>query len=421
MTGTRLDITEELDALLGGDPERLARSFDIYAEMREQGRTYEHGPTVFVTRYEDVVAATKDADTLGNRLTTGTRFVEARARLSDGELEIHDEVQHVFDAFASRHDGPSHIAIRRAAHRAFTARRIAALETATEAYTTELLDAVEQEGGVVDLMEFAYRLPLRVIGDLLGVREEDREAVHEWSVLIGGAIGATDMPSLRRARDGIRGLRGFIDGLLQEHRAAPDAPSTDLVGLLLEADETGRMGEWELTGMYLQLLFAGHETTTNLIGIGMAELLSAPQQWRALVAQPEAVPAAIEELLRFVSPTQFMGRVALRDCEIAGTPIRQGQSVMLAFAAANRDPRRWADPDVLRIDREDARDHISFGRGPHFCLGSSLARLEARIAITQLARRFGDLEPVDEPRRWSGGAMLRHLDHLRVDLGRSRA
>jgi cytochrome P450 len=334
---------------------------------------------------------------------------------------LHDEVQHVFDAFASRRDGESHVAIRNSAHRAFTPRRIAQLEVSAAGYARELVDEMVQQGGVVDLMDFAYRLPLRIITDLLGVAEEDRDSVHQWSTLIGGAIGATDSRSMSRAHEGLRELRGYIDRLLAQHRQGGSGSTTDLVGLLLAADESGRMGEHELTGMYLQLLFAGHETTTNLIGIGMSELLGNPAQWSAIVERPELVGGAVEELLRYVSPVQFLGRVALRDTMVAGTPVEQGQSVTLLLAAANRDPRRWSDPETVRVSREDASDHLAFGRGRHFCLGASLARLEGRIAISELATRLGHMRPVEQTRTWSGGAMLRHLDQLLVDIGPARS
>jgi cytochrome P450 len=200
--------------------------------------------------------------------------------------------------------------------------------------------------------------------------------------------------------------------MLVEHRRAPDPG--DLVSALVDAEQDERLGSDELAAMFVVLLFAGHETTTNLIGVGMRSLLEQPDQWRALCADPSLAGSATEELLRYVTPVQFGNRLPLVDVEIAGHAVPAGKTVIPLHGAANRDPRVFEDPDAIDIARANAGQHVALGFGPHFCLGASLARLEGRIVFEQLATRFPGLELAAGEPEWVGNASLRRLRELPV-------
>jgi cytochrome P450 len=187
------------------------------------------------------------------------------------------------------------------------------------------------------------------------------------------------------------------------------------------AHEGDRLADQELTAMFVILLFAGHETTTNLIGNGLVELMRHRDQWERLCADPSLVPAAVEELLRWVTPVQWLGRVATEPFELEGVQIEAGQTVFPILAAANRDPAAFRNPERLDISRPDAKNHLALGFGPHFCIGNALARLEGTVAFATLARRFPGLELADEHLGWRGNAMLRGLEALPVRLGPERA
>jgi cytochrome P450 len=256
-----------------------------------------------------------------------------------------------------------------------------------------------------------------IIADLLGVPPADREQIHRWSDTIGRNRGGTEPGPLMDAHAAMLEFHAYVEAMLVEHRGRPVG---GLVSSLVDAEQQESLTAKELAVMFQMLLFAGHETTTNLIGSGLLALLSNPCEWRALHAHPELVPNAVEELLRYVTPVQHSSRVALVDVEIAGTAIRAGTTVRLLTAAANRDPEVFVDPDRLDVRRENARDHLALGFGLHFCLGASLARLEGALALGRIAERFPELELATDDLHWTGSATLRRLESLPVSLGRSR-
>jgi hypothetical protein len=266
-----------------------------------------------------------------------------------------------------------------------------------------------------DLMMLAYRLPLAVVADLLGVPEQDTDMIHEWSLALGAANASMEAEPVMRARDALREFLAYVDEMIARYRAAPG--STQLVELLMGADRQDRISDFELAAVCVQFLFAGHETTTNLIGAGMLALLRHPDEWAMLTDDPSRTRAAVDEIVRFVSPAQFVSRLALRDLEVGDVRIAAGTTVVPVLAAANRDPGVFPDPDRLRLDRPESRNHLGFGFGAHFCLGAALARLEADVAISALARRCPDLGLVEDDVEWGGGAMLRRLERLPVRLG----
>jgi cytochrome P450 len=410
-----------LAALMASDPTAMADPYPLYAELREAGAAHRHGPMVLVTRFDAAKRIFLESNRYSNHTTRGSRAEEALSRMTGEERDAFHRVSDFEAMYVSRSDGAQHDRLRRIGHRAFTPRRIAALRERLQRYTDSLLGEARDSasGGVADLMPFAYRLPLMAIADMLEVPQADRETIHGWSATIGENRRGVDPRTLLPALRAIEEFGAYIREMVADRRTSPR--ESDLVRLLLDAGEEDVLTEEELTAMFVVLLFAGHETTTNLLGTGTRDLLANREQWHWLCTNPAQAEEAVEELLRFVSPTQWAWRVALEDVTIDGVAIAPGTTIGVMIAAANRDPRAFDRPDELDLTRPEARKQLGFGLGVHFCLGNALARLEGEIAFGTLARRFPEAQLVDEPLTWRGNAMFRSLVTLPVVLGPDHA
>lgn len=417
-TENRLD--DEVAALLRSEPAAIADPFPLWNRLREEAPVFKSGPVVLVTRYQDVKRVQRDDGYFGHSgRAQGTRAQANRAKLDESQLAAWDEVTRFESNYLTRSEGEAHERRRRIAHRAFQHKKIAELEQATERYAEEMITRCG-EAGTVDLKDaLAYRLPLMIICDMLGVPAEDREQIHEWSGTLGRNRGGDDPEVLMAAHGALREFRAYVDRLLLKVR---EDRGTDLLSNLLGAEDEEQLSEEELSAMFVVLLFAGHETTTNLIANGLVALMDNRDQWDILCEDPTRASGAVEELLRYVSPVQWQFRLTHKEVEIDGVDIPAGHTVFPVSAAANRDPRHFDDPDRLDITRENAKTHLALGFGTHFCLGNVLARLEARIVLEELARRFPDIEPAapTDELGWRGNAMLRGLSELPVRLGPER-
>lgn len=416
MSGGTLD--ERLLALFAGDPQAIADPYPVLAETRDAGRVHDLGAMTLLTHHEDVHWGLRDNVALSNRaLVEGTRIDAARIRLSGPALRAFDEVIAFEANFPSRTDGDDHARLRGIAHRLFAPRRIATLEQAAVGYIDTLLDSCAGDE-LVDAMQIAFRLPLVIVADLLGVPHDDIDKIHAWSVALGAANASTEGEPFLAAQKALREFRAYVDRMVDTNRSSPGA--TDLVAVLTGAEQEQRLSAEELAALFVQILFAGHETTTNLIGTGLLELLRHREQWQMLVDDPALVDRAVEELMRFTSPALFVSRVALTDIEIDGTQIVPGQTVLLVIGAAHRDAAVFADPDRLDVRRPESNRQLGFGFGRHFCLGAPLARLEAKVALREIVTRYPQATLGGESLTWTGGAMLRHLVALPVRFGARR-
>lgn len=408
-------LDDNLRALLAGDQTLIGDPFPLLAAAREHGRVHDLGPLALLTHYDDVRDGLKDIDRLSNRVAAGSRTEDARRRLEPEARAAFDEVMTFEDHFPSRTDGQVHARLRGIAHRLFTARRVAALEQLAARYVEQTLESTPVDQPI-DAMRIAFRLPLLIVADLLGVPHTDIDRIRDWSHALGAANAATEPAPFLAAQRVLQEFRGYIDSLITTQRRDPEI--TDLAAVLTGAEEEGRLTEEELAALFVQILFAGHETTMNLIGTGLLSLLSNRDQWERLVEDPVRIPDAVEELMRYVSPALFVTRVARMATTIDGVDIRPGQSVLLVLGAANRDPDVFADPDRLDVLRPEAGRQLGFGLGRHHCLGAALARLEAQVVLRALVTDHPEVRLASSAaKRWAGGAMLRHLVELPVVLG----
>jgi cytochrome P450 len=348
-------------------------------------------------RYEDCASVLRDA-----RFSCDDRqffrFEQLRALLKRrGALEDDHPTM-------LRLDPPEHTRLRSLVQPTFTPRAVDALRPRIEALVEELLDELHGRSQIELMADLATPLPLIVIAELLGIPSEDRAQFKAWSRAVAASLGSVEVEHIRRATIAGQALRGYFEKIAEQRRRRP---SQDLLSELLQAEDSGdRLSPNDLFATLTLLLVAGNETTTNLIGNGVLALLRQPEQLAALRADPSLMGSAVEEMLRYDSPVQATSRIALEDLQLGGRALRRGEQLMVVIGSANRDPERFPDPDRFDIARGE-RGHLSFGLGRHTCLGAALARLEARVALAGLLRRFAHLELAAEPISWSWTAILR--------------
>ncbi len=297
-------------------------------------------------------------------------------------------------------DRPDHTRQRRVVAPAFTPAAMAALEPRVAALADELFDAIVplEQGDFVPL--FAGPLPAIVIAELLGVPPEDRDRFREWSDDIVVGLGGEDLDQQARTRDELgRYLMAAIDERVGAQRDGAE-PGADLLSRMATAHVAeGLLTRPEMVSLATQILVAGHETTTSLLGLIVYRLIQHPEVFERVQADRTLINALIEETLRFDSPVQGLFRTAAQDATVHGATIAEGTKVNLLYAAANRDPAVWHQPDVFDIDRSrtEMAHHVAFGYGIHFCLGAPLARMEARLSLARLFDRLEALELTGEP------------------------
>jgi cytochrome P450 len=363
-----------------------------------------------LTRYADVRAALADVRLSADRITP---FLSRRGPTATEAVEALLRRLGLWVVFT---DPPIHTRLRGVLGRAFTGRAIELRRSRVEGIVGWLLDRAAAAGEFDVIRDFANPLPVAVIGDLLGIPPEDHERLKAWSdelaIFVGSALTTPDKDE--RAARGVAELHEYFEDVVARRRAVPD---DDLVTALLAAEQRDDgLSQAELVASCVLLLFAGHETTTNLIGNSVLALLrnsAAARTWRE---DPALTASAVEELLRFDGPTAAMVRVAREDLPIDGRVVHRGDRLFLMINAANRDPRQFHEPDRLDLRRADNR-HLAFGHGIHFCLGAPLARLEGQVALPALLARFPRLSPRGEAPEWLDSLVFRGMRSLPVAFG----
>jgi cytochrome P450 len=312
-------------------------------------------------------------------------------------------------------DPPDHTRLRRLVSKAFTPRAVEALRPRITGLVDEMLDAAQSQGRVDLVDTLAFPLPFAVIGEMLGTPPADHERIRQLSGTVVRSLEPVNDPATARAIvEADAELTQIAAEMIAWKRANP---AGDLLTALINAEDGGDvLGDEELIAQTLLLYIAGHETTVNLIAGGTLALLRYPDQLARLRSDPALTVNAVEEMLRYDSPVQATRRITLEPASIGGVTIPAGSFVMALLGSANRDESYFGpDAGQLRLDRENARQHVSFGAGPHHCLGASLARMEAAIALGRLVTRFPGLALDGEP-SWNGRINLRGPARLPVSL-----
>jgi len=375
--------------------------YPVYRELRDHHPAH-FSPSVgfwVLSRHEDIAAALQDVDT----------YSSAGALGIGAPKEVLDQIPMMILL-----DPPRHNQLRALVSRAFTRRRVSELEPRIRAMATQLVDRFIEKGSCDLVDEFSAPLPTTVIAELLGVPAEDGLMFKEKTTAIvtqnARAGGELDFsPAIE--------IMMYMTAAYEERR---ERPRDDLMSALLAAEIDGeKLAQNELLGFAFLLLVAGVETTTNLISNGVELLDRFPDQREALRKDPSLLPGAIEEFLRFESPVQGLSRTLRKDVVVHGEKMSEGEQAILLYASANRDERRIESPEVFDIRRED-RSHLAFGFGTHFCLGASLARMEARIALEELLRRVPDFHVDLENSERLGGGVVRGWSHLPIGFTGAR-
>jgi cytochrome P450 len=316
-------------------------------------------------------------------------------------------------------DPPEHDRLRRLVMDQFTPARVDGMHDRVVSIVDDLLDARRDQGQIDVVDDFAYPLPVTIICELLGVPREDEGKFHVWADTLAHNLDPDPgQETSQGAMQAAQQLFAYMEGLIVQRRARP---RDDLLSALAVGDDpNGRMDDANLVTTMVLLLIAGHETTVNLITNGALTLLRYPDELARLRDDPDRAPFVVEELLRYEPPVQFANRYALADIAMAGETIPRGAGIRLMYAAGNRDPARFRDPNRFDPDRPDL-EHFGFGGGIHFCVGAPLARIEGRVALTALARRLVNPRLLEDPPPYRPNAVLRGPRHLPVAFDEMRA
>ncbi|MFE6977936.1 cytochrome P450 [Streptomyces sp. NPDC057682] len=383
-------------------PEARRDPYPLYARMRREDPVHRSAQGIwYLTRHADVERALGDLR-LSNDRDRMTRAYEALG----GDLKEFSRLTDRLGRVMSNTDPPDHARLRKLANRAFTARRVEALRDGVQRIVDRLVDEAVAAGPSMDLIEaVASPLPMSVVCELFGIPDEDRPRVKGWFRRFGRL--SEDIDTSEKA---ITEYEDYLAGLVRQRRRAP---GNDLISALVATQaQDDRLTDSELLSTCFVLITAGDETTTHVIGNGMLALLRHPDQLARLRADPGLIRGAVDELIRYDTVTQAIVRVVAEDLEIGGRTLREGELVYLVLGATNRDPECFEDPDRLDLTRPGHR-HLSFGHGPHFCLGAPLARLQAEIALGTLVRRLPRLRLAEgaEP-EWRDNPLQRRLTAL---------
>jgi cytochrome P450 len=390
------------------DPANRADPYPIYDELLA------HGPFTMPEGHLTVYSSFADCDAVLRHpasCSDGMKSTLVQRRIAAGEV-----VRPVGPPGFLFLDPPDHTRLRKLVSKAFVPKVVKALEPDVTSMVDRMLDGVARAGRMDVVADLAYPLPVAVICRLLGVPLEDEPRFSRASAVLAQALDPF-LTVTGAAPDGVderleagQWLREYLRELIEARRTSP---RDDLISGLIAAEEAGdHLTEEEIVATCNLLLIAGHETTVNLIANAVLALLRSPEQWRALAADPGRVSAVVEETMRYDPPVQLAMRIAGEDVTIGGIDVPKGDTMMLLLAAANRDPEAHEHPEVFAPER-DAIRHLGFGKGPHFCLGAPLARLEASVALSAAAARFPNARLAGEP-AYKPNVTLRGLSSLVV-------
>jgi cholest-4-en-3-one 26-monooxygenase len=394
-----IDLTDR-DQYVEGVP------FDTFDLMRSEApffwhaRDIDNGPGFWaLTRYPDVVEVNRDIE----------RFSSARRTALMNELEPdHLEQQRML---MLNMDPPMHTRYRLLVNKGFTPRMVGKLEEGLRSRTRRIIQECVDRGEADFVTDIAAELPLQAIADIMGVPQEDRHKVFDWSNRMVGAEDPEYQSSAELAGEAAAELYAYANQLAAEKRANP---SDDIITVLLGAEVEGdKLSELEFDLFFLLLSVAGNETTRNNIAHGMLAFFDHPDQWNRLVEDRSLVPGAIDEVLRWGTPVMQFRRTATRDTDVGGNPVKEGDKIVVWYIAANRDPEQFPDPYTFDVTRSP-NEHVAFGGGgPHFCLGANLARLEMRIMFEELLDIAPNIEQTGPPARLRSN-FINGIKHLPV-------
>ena len=383
-------------------PEYIADPYPILRRIQDAESLHRTGMGLLITRYEHATTVLRESRFWGSGINAERR----RSIMGSGPM---------FE-YASRrmssYNPPEHTRLRSLVTKAFTAKRVEALRPRIQKLADDLLNAAKGTSEFDVLETLAHPLPCQVICEMIGVPLSDSPKLGRWTGAIHSVLAPVAQPErMPAANKAASEFMAYIKALVIKRRAEP---GEDLLAGMIAAEEDGeRLTEEELISTVLFIFTAGHATTRDLVGSGLLAFMNNRDQWKRLVSDPSMAPAAVEECLRYSPSVPLTIRRALHETMLGGTPIPAGEAVLVSIAAANRDPRRFPDPDQFDIGRAD-NEHLTFGGGIHFCLGAMLARAEAQIIFATLAGRYPKMELAPQTIEWRDAIMFRGPKAVRV-------
>jgi cytochrome P450 len=412
MQATEQDLFDPLE------PSNLQNPFAYFAKLREEEPVYWNERYSFwmLTRYQDVKAALSGPRRFSSE--TGVEMEKRGEHLPQSARTSFEIGKRFLYSHLQAMDPPRHTEQRQTVMNAFTPRVIAEMRAPIEQRVDRLLDELERAGACDFVTQFAYPLPSLVIFDLLGVPAEDHETIRETAkalVMFPSAIYKGDVGMIEHIAEGLTKGETVLQRLIEQRRREP---KNDLISILVHADQgAAQLPDHEIVVLCNFLLAAGHETTANLLGGSLRYMLEKRELWEQLGAAPEMIPAAVEELLRFVSPVLWVSRLPKEDIELDGRVLRKGSRVLLGIGAGNHDPGEFKNPELLDFTRTKIQS-LAFGYGPHFCLGAALARMETQVAFSRLLQRMPQIQLGTTHFEYQPAYFLRALKSLPVIVPR---
>ena len=391
-------------------PESLEDPYPLYANLSAEGPIHHvqfNGPRWALLRHRECSTLLRDP-----RLASSGRIRPIFLQLPADIRPEFAALERMLDMWMLLLDAPQHTRLRKLMNKGFTPGIVAALRHQVAAIVDEMLGSLPQTEQINIVRDVAHPLPVRVIAQMLGIPTALQQQFIVWTNAIASLFGSPiTVDAARAAQQAANALTSFFREIVTERRRNK---GDDLISLLIDIEQDGDvLTEEELHAQCVMLLFGGHETTRNLIGNGMYTLLKNPQTMTEIRENPEIIRTAVEELLRYESPVQFISRVAKEEIEVAGTHVHAGENIMFLLGAANRDPIQFEEPDRLNL-RRLKNDHLAFGAGAHFCIGNLLARLEGQVAILKLLQKFPRMRLAAERPEWAPNFSIRGLKTLTV-------
>ena len=391
-------------------PDVIADPYTYFRRMREEDPVHWNVKYELwiVTRYDDVVWLVRRPELFSSEVFRRDPR-PPYPPIPETDMDVYTVVRKFFGDFFIQHDRPSHTGMRKVVHGYFTPQATEAWRPLVQAAIRDLLDEVEAQGRADVMRDFATPLPVLVIAQMLGLPRQDRKFIRELAQKLL-FIGRSDLNRMRPLTDGINGLVQYLSPLIEERLARP---GQDLLSVLASGERSGAYTREEVLANAVLLLFAGHETTINLICNGTLALIRHPEQWAVLQRNPSLAVGATEECLRYDPPVKSLQRIATEDVELRGKVIHRLDRARWFITAANRDPQKFPEPDRFDITR-DPNVHVAFGSGIHHCLGATLARIEGQEAFKALVERFPALHAETEEVDYQPSLTFRSLKSLPV-------
>jgi cytochrome P450 len=393
-------LADDYDAFLANRPDMIEDPYPLFARLRDEAPVYRHASHVALTRYRDVAAVLGDRT---GQFVVGYAGLESNAVRSAMAQAENDEqrenmrlVYTYWDNALSSMNGEQHDRVRRVAHAAFTPKVIKRGEEQIQEVLDELLEPLGGEGTMDLVADVTWQFPLMIMCKMLDLPIEDRFKLREWSMQLAAMqpVAGAELAHMHAFELAAQACRSLLDYSRDQfaRRRAEGIATGDLMGALLASASERRVSDEELTPVITQFIFAGHETTANLLGNAFHALLGEYRdQWEMVCKEPLLAARVADETLRYDNSVTFVARTATEDCEIDHVAIKKFDTIRTGLSAANRDPAEFSEPDRFDLKRERIK-HVGLGIGPHYCLGAALARMEVTLMVRALATRFPDIE-----------------------------